>query len=168
MVTILTIITATSLVVIAIAGIRYEIMTSNIEKAILLAKLCHKDQVRKFNSEPYIEHPMRLFNECCKLKLHYHYKLVALLHDVVEDSAVSIRDLSLLNFPKEVVIAVDCITKRHQEDYRLSYLNRVVSNKIARTIKRLDILDNLRDNKNEKMIKKYQSSLEFIDSYQNK
>ena len=65
-------------------------------------------------------------------------QLIALLHDVVEDSNITLDDLREIGFPYSVVEAVDAITRRDGED-RIHYLNRVKENALARVVKIADL-----------------------------
>lgn len=64
---------------------------------------------------------------------------VAYLHDVVEDTDVSLGDL---DFPSDVVKAVQAITRRDDETYA-EFIARVSTNEIARQVKIADLKDNL-------------------------
>ena len=68
----------------------------------------------------------------------------ALLHDVVEDTPVTIEHLRALGFPPAVIEAVDALTKRPGEDY-FRFIDRVSAYPLARSIKLADIADNLSD-----------------------
>ena len=110
---------------------------SSLEKALILAVQAHRGQVDK-GGQPYILHPLRLMQ---KLDSEAG-KIVALLHDVVEDSDVRLTDLIEQGFSEKIVSAVDALTKRPDEDYEC-YLARVADNKIARDVKVEDLKDNL-------------------------
>ena len=74
----------------------------------MLAIELHKDQKDKLG-EPYILHVERVAENFPKDSLEY---LVALLHDTVEDTGVTIDDLRYLGLPESVLEAVDAITHR--------------------------------------------------------
>lgn len=97
----------------------------------------HKGQVDKAGNE-YINH---LFFLESKVNTEEE-KIVAPLHDIVEDTDVSIDDLKNKGFSKNVIEAIECITKKQNEDY-LTYLTRVKNNKIARTVKLIDLSHNM-------------------------
>ncbi|MCD6374457.1 MAG: hypothetical protein J7L94_02960 [Caldisericaceae bacterium] len=67
---------------------------------------------------------------------------MALLHDVLEDSEMTLNELSQAGFEDEILQAIDCLTKRDGEDY-FAYLERVAQNKLARQVKMADLKDNL-------------------------
>lgn len=67
---------------------------------------------------------------------------VAWLHDVVEDGQISLCDLLSAGFSREVLDAVDALTRRDQES-DASYVDRVVRSPLARLVKRADVSDNL-------------------------
>lgn len=68
-------------------------------------------------------------------------KTVALLHDVVEDTSITLQNLEEAGFSREIIDVVDCITKR-ESDSLSSYLARVKSNPIARSVKIADLTHN--------------------------
>ncbi|NBN62068.1 hypothetical protein [Pannonibacter tanglangensis] len=68
-------------------------------------------------------------------------KMVAWLHDVVEDERYSLEELAADGFSRNVIAAVDAITKRDGEGYD-EYLDRVAANRLARTVKLADLADN--------------------------
>lgn len=109
----------------------------SIEKAIQLALEAHAGQVDK-GGEPYILHPLRMMS-----RMEGEVEaIVAVLHDVVEDSDVGLQDLRVHGFSKEAIDAVECLTKREGEDYE-SFIRRVDGNEVARRVKIADLEDNL-------------------------
>lgn len=104
-------------------------------KALLIAFEAHKDQVDKGN-QLYIFHPIRVATNV-EGELE---KTVALLHDVVEDSSITLEDLAK-DFPQEVIEAIDLLTFKGG-DYD-SYISNIKANPIARTVKLADLKDNL-------------------------
>lgn len=87
--------------------------------------------------ETYIRHPLRVMQqmdtqtEC----------VVAVLHDVVEDTGYSLQDIED-RFGSTVGDAVDALTRREGEDYE-EFIERVAANPIARRVKLADIEDNM-------------------------
>ncbi len=71
--------------------------------------------------------------------------VVAYLHDVVEDSAVTLADLRDLGFDGYIVHAVDALTRRATETYA-EYINRVgATDEVARAVKIADLRDHLQE-----------------------
>jgi len=106
------------------------------EKALRVALVAHAGQTQR-NGSPYIFHPIRVMEG---VKGH-QAKCVALLHDVVEDSAMTIEDLDK-DFTNRIVKAVDLLTKREGQDYQ-EYIEAIAKNDIARRVKRSDLRDNM-------------------------
>ena len=107
-----------------------------------LATRAHQGQVDKTGA-PYIGHPERVAGHVAQHAAGEDLEkaqTVAWLHDVVEDTQVSLGDLAQ-QFPADVVAAVDAMTKRAGED-RDTYYRRVRSNQIARAVKYADLDDN--------------------------
>ena len=107
-----------------------------LDRAIELAKIAHDKQLDK-GGHPYIDHPLRVMNNMETIE----EKIVAVLHDAVEDSDLTLEDLRLAGFSEPIVEAIAAITKREGEK-RKDYLNRVVDNPIALKVKIADMTDN--------------------------
>lgn len=130
-------------------------------KALVISMKAHKGQKDKAGKK-YIFHPIKV----AMLSKGYKTKIVALLHDVIEDSEVTIEDLSK-HFDEDIVLAVDCITKKGQ-DYQ-EYLNIVKNNELARKVKIADLTHNSNLNRLEKITEidrmrkeKYLKAIEFL------
>lgn len=133
------------------------------EKALKIATEAHEGQVDK-GGQPYILHPI----EVAKSFSDEIYAATALLHDVIEDTNISLSDLSKLGIPKAVIDAVDALTKRPEEEY-VQYLNRVKSNPISRDVKLSDLAHNMQlcrlshpTKEDLDRIKKYQDAVEYL------
>jgi (p)ppGpp synthase/HD superfamily hydrolase len=95
-------------------------------------------------------------------------KIVAVLHDIVEDTDISLNDLRNEGFSEEVVSAVECLTKQVGENYD-SYIERISFNPLAVKIKLADLEDN-RDltrlpqvtDMNLERLEKYEKALEKL------
>lgn len=109
------------------------------EKALQIATAAHKGQTRWDKSVKYITHPIAVAELVRHLGVKY--VIVALLHDVVEDTSVTLADLAKV-FSQEIVDAVDAMTKREGESY-LTYLLRLMENVIALAVKIADITHNM-------------------------
>ena len=106
-----------------------------VERARQIAVDAHRDQVDK-SGAPYITHPARVAQ---RVAGNPQAEMVAWLHDVVEDTAVTLDDLAA-EFPPEIVAAVDAITKRLDEGD--AYYHRVAANPLALVAKYADLADN--------------------------
>src|SRR5277367_2313821 len=83
-----------------------------LEDAIALAVEAHRGQTEKAG-QPYILHVLRVMFRC-ETEVE---RIVAVLHDVVEDTGRSFDDLRRLGYSEEVLAALDCVTKREGESY---------------------------------------------------
>ena len=110
-------------------------------KAATVATRAHAGHKRKDGS-PYIAHPMRVAFRVSEQGVYA--QIVALLHDVVEDTDVTLDDLTELGFPEPIRDAVDRVTKRPGETYR-DFIDRARQHDISRVVKIADIEDNLAD-----------------------
>jgi (p)ppGpp synthase/HD superfamily hydrolase len=110
---------------------------ATLERAIAIAAQAHTGQLR-MDGEPYILHPLRVMMRVGEMNA----KIVAVLHDVVEDSAWTLDQLRSEGFAAEVVGAVDAVTHRQGEDY-FAYVSRAAADPLARQVKLADLEDNM-------------------------
>lgn len=103
-----------------------------------LAERAHAGQFDKAG-EPYIKHPRAVASAFDPITQPEEF-VVALLHDVVEDTEVTLNDLHRM-FPSQIVAAVDAITIRPNEA-RAEYYQRVKKNQLATAVKLKDIAHN--------------------------
>ena len=108
-----------------------------LNKAIKIAEFAHDGLVDQAG-KPYIGHPFRVMNNVETVE----EKIVAVLHDAVEDSDLTLEDLKVAGFSEPIVEAIDAITKLEGEK-RKDYLSRVMNNKIALRVKIADMTDNM-------------------------
>lgn len=140
------------------------INTKLTRKAMIIAYNAHINQVDKAGV-PYIYHPIHLAEqmdseiEC----------IVALLHDVVEDTGVNFTDLER-DFSHEVIEALKLLTHDKKIDY-LDYVRNLKDNKLARKVKIVDINHNMDETRLDKITekdvkrrKKYQKALEILNN----
>ena len=88
---------------------------TQIEKAYQIAYNAHKEQVRK-SGEPYIIHPICVAMILADLELDKETIVGGLLHDVVEDTVMTLKDIEN-EFGSEVALIVDGVTKLGQLSY---------------------------------------------------
>lgn len=101
-----------------------------------IAREAHKGQLDKVG-EPYINHPMRVSSYCTSLK----GKIVGWLHDVVEDTNVTLESLANKGFDEEIIEALRCVTKENGYDID-EYYARIKVNNLAKEVKLADLKDN--------------------------
>ncbi len=87
-----------------------------ITRAFTVAASQHQHQLRA-SGEPYINHPLGTTDICADLKLDSPTLAAALLHDVVEDTEVSLDEVRT-QFGEEVALLVDGVTKLSQMQFR--------------------------------------------------
>ena len=110
---------------------------STLEIAIQIAATAHAGQADKAG-EPYILHPLRVMMAVSTPQ----ERMAAVLHDVVEDTAVTLEDLRAQGFSADVLSAIDALTKRTGETRQLA-AQRARANGIARKVKLGDVADNM-------------------------
>jgi hypothetical protein len=111
---------------------------ANIEKALQIAVQTHEGQKDK-DGQPYILHPLRVMHG-----VHgSDAQIVAILHDVVEDTSVTIEDLRTAGFSETILAGVGSVTHGKEESY-VDYVVRCKGNPLGRQVKLADLEDNSR------------------------
>ena len=110
---------------------------STLERAIAIAAEAHTGVVDKAGA-PYILHPLRVMLGVSTMD----ERMVAVMHDVVEDSPWTFERLRVEGFSEAVIAGLDAVTKRKGEDYD-AFVRRAASNAIGRRVKLADLTDNL-------------------------
>jgi (p)ppGpp synthase/HD superfamily hydrolase len=109
----------------------------NVYKAMTFAYNAHHGQADK-HGVPYIFHPMHLAEQ---METESE-TIAALLHDVVEDTSVTLEDLVAEGFPSDAIDAVACLTHDEEREDYFDYLKRVKTNAIATKVKLADLAHN--------------------------
>ena len=108
-----------------------------LDKAIRIAATAHEGQTDQ-GGQPHLLHPLRvmfLFRKETE-------KICAVLHDVFEDTDITIEYLRKEGFSEEVLIALNALTRRENESYD-DFIGRVIENKTACKVKLADLSDNM-------------------------
>ena len=138
------------------------INTKMTREAMKIAYNAHYNQFDRAGV-PYIYHPIHLAeNIDAEIAC-----VVALLHDVVEDTDITMEELEK-TFPREVIEILKLLTHDKKVDY-MEYIKRIKENEIARKVKIEDILHNADETRldsitEEDIIRreKYKKALEFL------
>lgn len=109
---------------------------STLERAIAVAVAAHAGQIDKAG-RPYILHPLRVMLALDSTD----DQIVGVLHDVVEDTEVTLDRLRADGFSEAILAALDSVTKREGEGYP-AFVLRAAANPIGRKVKLADLHDN--------------------------
>ena len=131
------------------------IYTPMTKKALKLCFEAHKEQVDK-TGLPYVFHPFHLAEQMDDEAS----TVCALLHDVIEDTPITLADLEKMGFPTEVLEALSLLTHDENVPY-MDYVRSISANPIATRVKiadlthnsdgtRLDTIDEWAERRNEK------------------
>jgi hypothetical protein len=141
-------------------------MQNQLELAISIAVKAHTGQVDKAG-EPYILHPLRVMAQLDAIE----DKIVAVLHDVIEDTEVVARELREWGLEDYFVNAVKQLTLWAPSDSYTEYIKELSVWELCRRVKIADLRDNLQverlvhlelTQKDLDRIKKYQEALKFL------
>ncbi len=111
-------------------------MPASLEDAIRLV-LERFQQVTDKAGEPYILHCLRVMLAVTGNET----RQVAVMHDLVEDTSVTLEDLKAMGFSEAVIEGVRCMTHLDTDSYA-DYVVRLKSNPLARATKLADLRDN--------------------------
>ena len=139
--------------------------TEKIKKALEIAFDAHKDQVDKAGL-PYIYHPFYLATQ-----METEDSIIlALLHDVVEDSHYTFEEIESFGFSPSIISALRLLTHEDSEDY-IAYIHRVKENEPARIVKLADLKHNSdasrlshMDDKARERLNRYVESIKILES----
>jgi (p)ppGpp synthase/HD superfamily hydrolase len=109
---------------------------ATLERAIEIAARAHAGQLDK-QGMPYILHPIRVMMAVQSVDA----KMIAVLHDVLEDTLVTEADLRRDGFSELVVSGVLAVTRRKGESYT-DFVIRASQHGLAREVKLADLADN--------------------------
>lgn len=112
-------------------------MTDLLNKAIAIATEAHKGQKDKAGAD-YIGHPLRVAARLQDEK----EKIVAVLHDTIEDTFVTADYLFEQGFPQEIIDGVLAVTRKEDESYE-DFVRRAALNPLGRAVKMTDLEDNM-------------------------
>lgn len=136
---------------------------SKYELALKIATDAHKGQVDKAGVE-YINHPLKV----ASLVYNEKEKIVALLHDTIEDTYITEQHLIDYGFSNEIIEAVKVLTHSKDVPY-MDYIQKIKGNKLARKLKIADLthdsdltrLKNITE-KDRKRCEKYKKALMYL------
>ncbi|MEW5744867.1 MAG: GTP pyrophosphokinase [Nitrospirota bacterium] len=112
---------------------------ATVERAIEIARFHHRDQKDKAGND-YIAHPLYVMERFALDDVVC--RIVGVLHDVPEDTEMTVDDLRREGFSEEIIEALDAITIRPCETLD-DYIQRVKKNAIATRVKIEDVRHNL-------------------------
>lgn len=140
------------------------IYTPMTKKAMKLCFSAHKDQVDK-SGLPYVFHPFHLAEQM----EDEDTTIVALLHDVVEDTEVTFADLAEMGFSRQVIGAIQAMTHPEGVPY-MEYVARLRNNPIARRVKLADLRHNSDLSRLDQVdetalarVRKYRAAIELLE-----
>ena len=141
------------------------IYTDKTKKAMKLCFEAHKDQVDK-SGMPYVFHPFHVAEQMKDEAT----TIVALLHDVVEDTNYTLEDIVAEGFGQDIVEAVSLMTHEDDVPY-LDYVAKLKNNPIARAVKLADLAHNSNlsrlgeiDEETEQRLEKYKKAIALLET----
>ena len=146
-------------------GVIKMIYTALTKQALKLCFEAHKEQVDK-TGLPYVFHPFHL----AEVMEDEYTTIIALLHDVVEDTDYTLEDLKDMGYPQEVIDALKLLTHEKDVPY-MEYVKQIKKNPLATKVKladlkhnsdmtRLDVIDDYAIKRNEK----YKKAIELLEN----
>ncbi len=141
------------------------IYTPMTRKAMKIAYDAHAGQVDK-TGIPYIYHPIHLAESMSD----ENSVITALLHDVVEDTDITIDDLAREGFHEDILTALTLLTHNPAEEY-MDYISRLSTCPLARKVKLADLRHNsdaarldFIDEKTARRLEKYSRAIRLLEA----
>jgi len=142
--------------------------------ALKIAKKAHKGQFRNDKITPYITHPIAVAEKLKDCHIDFYHagvnpwetlQVIALLHDVIEDSDITLDYLEEKDFSNYIIFCINLLTKKEGYSY-IEYLLEIKKDKFATIVKIEDIKHNLStlDPKNKTMKDKYELALYILEN----
>ena len=138
----------------------------NIERAIQIAVAAHAG-IKDKGGKPYILHPIKVM---MRVETEEE-QIVAILHDVVEDTDWTFDALRNEGFSETVIEALETVTKQSEDEDYEDFIKRSLWNDIGRKVKIADLRENLDvtrigelSEKDIKRINKYKKALQILKS----
>ena len=139
------------------------IYTPTTKKALKLCFEAHKEQVDK-SGMPYVFHPFHLAEQM----MDEDTTVVALLHDVVEDTPHTLDDLKKMGFSSQIIEAISLMTHEPGVPY-MDYVQKIKENAIARAVKLADLKHNsdltrldIIDDRAKQRVEKYAQAIRLL------
>ena len=140
------------------------IYTKDTKRAMALCFEAHKEQKDK-SGMPYVFHPFHLAEEMET----EDETVAALLHDVAEDTDITLEEIGEMGFSEAVMEALRLLTHEPGTPY-MEYVRKIKENPVARAVKQADLkhnsdltrLDNV-DEKALKRVEKYKEALKILE-----
>lgn len=139
------------------------IYTDLTKKAMALSFDAHRGQYDK-SGLPYVFHPFHLAEQMSTEET----VVIALLHDVIEDTEYTIHDIADMGFPEAVLEALTCLTHDKAVPY-MDYISAIKKNPLARAVKVADLRHNSDvsrlnsvDGDTVKRLQKYEKALALL------
>ena len=136
----------------------------NIERAIQIAVTAHAG-IKDKGGKPYILHPIKVM---MRVETEEE-QIVAILHDVVEDTDWTFDALRNEGFSETVIEALETVTKQSEDEDYEDFIKRSLQNDIGRKVKIADLRENLDvtrigelSEKDIKRINKYKKALQTL------
>ncbi|QUH21877.1 GTP pyrophosphokinase [Alkaliphilus sp. B6464] len=134
-----------------------------LEQAIIIATKAHAGQIDK-GGNLYILHPLSIM-----LKMpDDRSKIVAVLHDIIEDTSITPEDLKNLGFGDDILIPLDYLTRKKNETY-MEFVRRAAQHPVSKLVKMADIENNMDltrisnpTKKDYDRVKKYEKALKIL------
>ncbi len=138
----------------------------DLQRALEIAIEAHKGSKDKGGNN-YILHPLRVM-----LSMNtYDEMIVAVLHDVIEDTRWSFEDLEKEGFSNKIILGLRSVTKKSDKEKYENFIQRAKRNDLGRKVKISDIRDNLDvsrlkliTEKDKNRLKKYEGALKILNN----
>lgn len=115
---------------------------TKLNKAIAIAAMAHDGQFDRAG-KPYILHPLSVMFRMDTDE----ERIVAVLHDTIEDTNITIDELREEGYSEEVIAALELLSKESDEVPYMPFIEKIKTNALATKVKKADIQENMREDR---------------------
>lgn len=148
-----------------VSFLKGKVQSHSLEAALMIASYLHRG-IKDKGGRSYICHPLWIYGQITAKCGSLDEQIVAILHDVYEDSPITLHELEEW-FSPTVCVAIDAISKRVDEDGE-TYIRRVAMDPIARKVKKEDLRHNMDITRLKNRGKMTQKDLDRLADYAHK
>jgi len=160
-----------------------QILRIKLQEATLLAEKAHEGQKDKAG-QSYFMHPQAVSEIVCNIIFSWYgedesyedfflkAEIVSLLHDVIEDTSLTVKDLQNYQVPYDCIEAIKALTKTEGHEY-FEYLTKIKNNRLATIVKIADLTHNsdisrlaIVTPEDVARLEKYQKAIQFLGAFQ--
>lgn len=132
-----------------------------------ITQMAMRGKFRKDELTPSCDHTRDVIEQCSLYDsmleakgnpCHYFYRTIAALHNLIEDTPITLKTLGKVGIHPDIIGIVDLLTHKNEDSYK-EYIGKLAKDPDARRVKVADIQCNLADDPTPEQVRKYADAL---------